>query len=169
MLGTMAINGLVTTYEYRKGKKLNSEVLVADSFHTRSDIVVSLSVILSLVVTRLGYPIVDPIIALGIAAAIAKMGIDIVRESSQVLTDMAALDLKLVEKLVMRIENVKGCHAIRTRGPAENIYVDLHVEVLPELSAEEGHAVATKVEQKVKADLKGVADVIVHIEPFQES
>ena len=67
MFGTMCINYLVTRYEYRQGESLRSQVLIADSMHTKSDIYVSLSVIVSLVAIKLGFPIMDPLIALVIS------------------------------------------------------------------------------------------------------
>ena len=60
----MVINYLVTRYEYRQGESLRSHVLIADSMHTNSDIYVSLSVIVSLVAIKFGYPIIDPLISL---------------------------------------------------------------------------------------------------------
>jgi cation diffusion facilitator family transporter len=82
MLGTMCINYLVTRYEYREGKLLKSQVLIADSMHMKSDIYVSLSVIISLVAIELGFPIIDPIVALMISFIILRAGYRIIKESS---------------------------------------------------------------------------------------
>ena len=70
----MCINYLVTRYEYRQGESLRSQVLIADSMHTKSDIYVSLSVIVSLVAIKLGFPLMDPLIALVIAFIIFRAG-----------------------------------------------------------------------------------------------
>ena len=72
MLGTLAVNILVTTWERRAGKRLGSEVLVADASHTLSDVMVSTGVIVSLVVVRLGWQQADGIVALIVAAVILR-------------------------------------------------------------------------------------------------
>lgn len=166
MFVTIAINIAVATYEFRAGKRLNSDFLIADSLHTRSDIFVSLSVIVTLGFIRLGYPIVDPIISLLIGAFIAKAGFDIIKRSSSALTDKAVLDPDGIWQVVLAIPGVKGCHSIRTRGTTDLVYVDLHVEVDPAMPTAEAHDLATNVEERVINQVPGVVDVVVHIEPF---
>jgi cation diffusion facilitator family transporter len=166
MFITIAINIAVATYEYQAGKRLNSDFLIADSMHTRSDIFVSLSVIVTLGFVRLGYPIVDPIISLVIGGFIAKAGFDIIKRSSSALTDKAVLDPEALCQVVLAIPGVKGCHSIRTRGTTDLVYVDLHVEVDPAMPTSQAHDLATSVEEMVIAGIPGVADVVVHIEPF---
>ena len=166
MFITIVINIAVSVYEYRAGRRLNSDFLIADSMHTRSDIFVSLSVIITLAVVRLGYPIVDPIISLVIGVFIAKAGFDIVKRSSSALTDKAVLDPDGICNLVLAIPGVKGCHSIRTRGSIDLVYVDLHVEVDPAMPTADAHELATDVEERVTKHIPGVVDVVVHIEPF---
>lgn len=79
ILGTMLINYLVTKYEYREGMALSSQVLISDSMHTKSDIYVSLSVIVSLIAIKLGFPIMDPVIALVISFVIFRAGYRIIK------------------------------------------------------------------------------------------
>ncbi len=168
MAVTIGVNIAVATYEYRKGKKLNSDFLIADSMHTRSDIFVSLSVIINLVIIKLGYPIFDPIISLVIGGFVAKAGWDIIKRSSQVLTDKVVMDPAIIENVVSGIPGVKACHGIRTRGMHEAVYVDLHALVEPEMHTEDAHALATEIEKIVKKKIPGVVDVVIHIEPFGE-
>lgn len=168
MAVTIGINIAVATYEYRAGKKLGSDFLIADSLHTRSDIFVSLSVIASLIIIKLGYPIFDPIISLVIGVFIAKAGWDIIRRSSQTLTDKMVLDPAIIEKVVLGIRGVKECHSIRTRGMSGTVYVDLHALVDPDMHTEMAHALATEIEESVKKKIDGVVDVVIHIEPFGE-
>ncbi|MDQ1275626.1 MAG: hypothetical protein QG610_1201, partial [Euryarchaeota archaeon] len=85
ILGTMCINYLVTRYEHGQGLALKSQVLIADSQHTKSDIYVSLSVIVSLAAVKLGFPLLDPLIALLISLIIFRIGFRIMKENSEVL------------------------------------------------------------------------------------
>ena len=78
MLATIAVNIVVATYERRAGQRLSSEVLLADSMHTRSDVATSITVILALVGTRLGYPLLDPMAALVVVGFIGHAAWEIV-------------------------------------------------------------------------------------------
>lgn len=62
LAATLAINIPVAVYEYRKGKELNSPVLISDSRHTITDVFVTVAVLIGLVFMKMGYTIIDPII-----------------------------------------------------------------------------------------------------------
>jgi cation diffusion facilitator family transporter len=165
MLFTTVINFLVMHYEKKKGISLNSDFLVADSMHTRSDIFASASVIFAFIAIKLGFPIVDVIVAIIIAFLIGKSAIDILRSSSQVLCDRAAMDTKIIRGIVLGIDGVLSCHKIRTRGRKDDIYVDLHVQVKPDMHVDRAHQISSKIEEEIKKQVCGVTDVVVHIEP----
>lgn len=167
MLVTITVNFIVSTYESRRGKTLGSELLVSDSSHTRSDIYVSLSVIASLIAVRLGYPNVDVLVAFIIAGVIGLMALSIFKESSDVLCDASMLERDQIHNLVIRTHGVHDCHAIRTRGRRNEIYLDLHVLVDSDLNVNKAHQIANEVEVTVKSSFPEVADVLVHIEPYE--
>jgi len=169
MVVTIAVNLLVTTYEKRKGEKLNSDVLIADSMHTRSDIYVSISVIVGLIAIRYGFPIVDPLIALIIAGLIVRAAIQIIRSSTGVLCDMAPLDGDLICNIAKKVPGVLECHKIRTRGSFRNCHIDLHIWVDPEMHVDEAHSISHSVADRLKQDIEGVEDVVVHIEPCERT
>lgn len=168
MLVTMAINFAVTTYEYRSGKELNSDVLIADAAHTRSDIYVSLSVILGLVVIKAGYPTIDPIISILVAILILRAGLQIIFSSVSVLCDESRIDPDDICDSIDDIDGVMGCHNIRTRGPQGSIFVDLHIQVDPEMTTYRSHSLAHVVQYRIKESFEGVEEVLVHIEPLEE-
>ena len=165
MLVTIAINYFVASYEKKKGVELCSPFLEADSMHTQTDIYVSLSVLASFVFVELGYPILDPLVAVLIAVLIVKMGYSIVQQSSFVLCDASVLDEKKVHTVVLGVAGVNSCHSIRTRGSKEHVYVDLHIMVDPNLPIEAAHEISHNVEDKIKKSFSGVDDVVVHVEP----
>lgn len=162
---TMIINLLVMLYESRKGKELGSEFLLADARHTKSDIFVSLSVIIGLLLFRAGYTRADAIVGIVIAFLIAKMGYEIIKEASTILVDTVCIDTGLIEKAIMDVEGVRGCHDIRTRGAVKSIFLDLHVCVRPDITLEEAHDIADRVEAMVKERFPDVVDIVVHVEP----
>lgn len=165
MLLTLVVNIIVMSYESRKGKQLGSEFLIADANHTKSDILVSLSVIISLFLTRAGYSYADAVAGIILVFLIARIGFKIIKEASDVLVDKICMDTSAVESVVNNIEGVKGCHDIRTRGSSSYTYLDLHVLVDGEMSTEKSHNIADKVEKKIKDEFSNVVDIVVHIEP----
>ena len=145
VIGTMCVAYLTMKYEHRQGQYLRSQVLIADSIHMKSDIYISFSVILSLVAMKLGFSIIDPIVALIISFIIFKAGYRIIKETSRSLLDMSRIEEKEICELVMKIDKVKGCHKIRTRGSMGDIKVDMHLLVQSGTSLEDAHILSHRV------------------------
>lgn len=165
MLGTLAVNILVTTWERRAGKRLGSEVLIADASHTLSDVLVSIGVIISLVIVRLGWEQADGIVALIVAVVIVRTAWGILRGVLHTLGDAARLPADALAVTAGGVTGVLGCHAVRTRGPESHVYVDLHVQVAPGTTIERGHAIAHEVEDSLRGAYGQITDVVVHLEP----
>jgi len=166
MLITLAVNIYVMRYEYNRGKALTSDILISDSLHTRADIFTSFSVIISLIVTKLGFPLVDPIVTILIALFIGYAAFEIIKQSSDVLCDTAVfLDDQKVKDVVLRIKGVRACHKIRSRGRVDDIHLDLHVQVSRSMHMEDAHQISYQIEEIIKSTIPGVTDVIVHMEP----
>jgi cation diffusion facilitator family transporter len=165
MIATMVINYTVMRWERNKGRMLLSEILVADARHTGSDILNSCSVLVGLAAVQLGYPIVDPLVAVAIAGVIAWTAASVLKETSHSLTDMARLDAEQVRAVVMQTKGVLDCHRVRTRGLPHHIFVDLSVHVAATMTVGESHALAHEVERSIKQRFAGVAEAIVHVEP----
>src|SRR5262245_49922151 len=89
MVATIISNIFITVYERREGRRLQSAFLIADAEHTRSDVLVSLSVLAGLVLIRFGYVWLDPIISLGVAVVIAWRGYRIFKGAVPMLFDAA--------------------------------------------------------------------------------
>ncbi|AYO29492.1 MAG: hypothetical protein PWR06_2034 [Thermoanaerobacteraceae bacterium] len=167
MIFTIAVNIFVVVYESRQGKKLHSDILVSDAMHTTSDIYVSLSVILSLIAVRLGYPILDAIISFVIAALIIKAAVEILISSSKVLCDAAVVDPEEVISVVSGVDGVLNCHKVRTRGREDDFSMDLHILVNPDMTVEESHKLHHSIEEAVKKKFAGVHYIEIHIEPYK--
>ncbi|MDP2938563.1 MAG: cation diffusion facilitator family transporter [Candidatus Omnitrophota bacterium] len=166
MIVTMLINIFVMRYEFRCGKRLNSDILVSDSMHTRTDIFTSCAVIIALIASKSGLRFIDPIGSMVIAGFIAYGGIEILQETSRVLCDAAMVDIKKIEKIVMGVEGVAFCHKIRTRGRPDDIHIDLHVQVSNDMHITTAHKLSYKIEDQIKKKIPGVVDVVVHMEPL---
>src|SRR5690606_13765593 len=119
------VNLAVVRYERGEGRRLDSELLMADAMHTKSDVFTSSAVLASLAAVYLGVPILDPIGGLVIAGFIARTGWQVARETSHILADRAALEEVEIRRVVMTVPEVVGCHQIRSRGAADHIFLDL--------------------------------------------
>jgi cation diffusion facilitator family transporter len=165
---TLLINTVVMLYETKRGRELKSDILLADALHTKTDIFVSLSVIISLVAAKTGYPVIDVVVAVVIAFLIAKTGFGILKPAADVLTDTARLSPEEIKGIVCKINGIKGCHGIRTRGKEGAVNVDLHLLVDHEVRIEDAHNLAHIVEDTIKSEFPSVIDVIIHTEPYQK-
>jgi len=166
MLITLAINIFVSKYEYKKGKQLNSDILISDSLHTLSDILTSLSVIIALIASKMGFPLLDIFSSLLIVLFITYAGIKIIKESSEVLCDTAVIETAKIEDIVRSVDEVLDCHKIRTRGRRDDIHMDLHVVVKPDMHMEKAHRISYEIEEKIKKAFPYVTDIVVHMESF---
>lgn len=164
---TLFINIFVCMYEYRIGTKLNSYVLISDSLHTRSDIFVSLGVLVTLVGVKLGFPvIIESIVPIIIPAFIIYSAYGIFRPSIGILVDRVAVDEDYIKEIVFEFNEVRDVHNIRSRGSKSSIYIDMHVMVDPFISVEQSHDLTHKIEKQIQEEINENAQVIVHIEPF---
>ena len=165
MAATLAVNIVVTTWESRAGRRLGSEVLTADSRHTLSDVMVSIGVIISLILTKVGVAKADGVVALLVAVGVAYTAFTIIRRVARTLGDAARLPEDEVANICTAVPGVTSCHSVRTRGSETQIAADLHVRVAPETTVEQGHAIAHTVERALRANYPHLSDVIVHVEP----
>ena len=166
MLATMAVNLGVTIYERRAGARLASEVLLADALHTRSDVLTSLTVIVALAGSALGYPVLDSIAAFVVVGFIgicrlADRAVD-VQHPRRPRHDSRETRCA---RSSCRCPHVIGCHAIRTRGSADFVFLDLHIWMAPETPLDVAHAISHEVKDRLMARLPEIGDAIIHIEP----
>ncbi|HSK47529.1 MAG TPA: cation diffusion facilitator family transporter, partial [Coriobacteriia bacterium] len=175
MIVTLGVNLFITTWERRVGKRLGSEVLIADASHTASDVLVSVGVMISLAIVWIGeatghpeFAKADPIVALLVAVAIIYTAWGVFKQASATLSDTARIDPKDICSAVMATKGVLGCHHVRTRGSAAEVYVDLHVQVDESRTVSDGHRIAEDVERMLVEEFPQVVDAIVHLEPYDE-
>ncbi|NLW22561.1 MAG: cation transporter [Tissierellia bacterium] len=163
---TLIINIVVSTTEYKKGKELNSQILISDSRHTKSDIFISLGVLVTLIGIKLGLPpIIDPMASLVVAAFIIHAGYEIFKETSDVLVDGVAIDPEEIRDIVLGFDEVIDVHKIRSRGNINDLYIDLHIVVDSKLDVESSHKLVHDIEDAIKEKINKNSQVIAHVEP----
>ncbi len=162
---TMFVNVGVVWFERRRGRQLQSDFLLADASHTRSDIYVTGAAFASLVLARTGYGYIDPLLAIGVALLIAWNGYQIVRNTVPVLVDERGVDAQLLRRVVGTVPHVVDVRAVRSRAIASDVlFAEVTISVHGATTVEEAHHIADTVEERIAKEL-GVAEVLVHVEP----
>lgn len=164
---TIGINICVSLYEHEKGKELDSQILISDSLHTKSDVFISSGVLITLICIKLGLPnFIDSLTSLVVSGFIFHAAYKIYKDNSGVLLDTAVIDNNDVINIVMSFESVKDIHKIRSRGSKNDIYIDMHIMTEPNLSVEQSHKLIHQVEDKMRIDINENIQVFAHLEPF---
>lgn len=164
---TVCINIFVTIYERKKGEEYKSFILISDSIHTKSDIFISVGVLLSLIGIKLGLPqIIDPIISIVISLFILKASYEIFKESIGILLDRAAVGEEKITEILNSFDEIKNIHKIRSRGSANDIYVDMHIMIDANTTTEEAHSLSHNIEKEIKNKINPNCQVIIHVEPY---
>lgn len=168
-LGLMSLSLLagiaITRYESLAGRRLGSDLLIADAAHTRSDVLTTLAVLVGLVAIRLGYPVADPVATIIVAVLIGHTGWEIVRQTVPVLVDSRAVDPAHIESLAREVQGVRSAYGIRSRGRRGERFAELTIAVDSTLDVAASHAMADAVELRVATSL-GAREVVVHVEPW---
>lgn len=147
--------------------KYNSNMLRANAWHSRTDAISSIIVIVGVAGAMMGWIYLDAIAAIGVAIMVAKIGWDLSWDSLQELVDKG-LEPERVEKIrdtILNVDGVESLHVLRTRMHGGEALADVHIQVDPYISVSEGHYISETVRSEVIHELPEVTDVMVHIDP----
>jgi cation diffusion facilitator family transporter len=153
------------------GKKVNSNMLIANAKNMQGDVLISSAVLVGLVFTHLLHmPILDPITALLVSFWVIWVAIRIFLETNVDLMD-GNVEKEVYEKVFNITESVSGVinpHRMRIRkiGPQKMINIDIEVD--GNIPLIEAHRIAHEVESKIKCTIDDVFDVAIHMEPHGE-
>ena len=166
---TLVINLVVVAVERREGRRLQSELLLADATHTSSDVFATLLVFASFGAARLHIAYADVAASFLIIGLILYAGFRIVKGTLSTLSDERRIPPDQVELAALEDHDVLEAHNVRSRGPDDDIHVDLHILVNPAMPIAAAHAVGHRVERRLRERWPGLTDVVVHVEPALES
>jgi cation diffusion facilitator family transporter len=161
---TLLLNIWVAWFERRRGHALRSQLLLADAEHTQSDVWVTVAVLGGLGLSRLGQTWADPVLALFVAAVVARTGWKVVMHAMPTLLDQAALDSHQIATAAEGVTGVRRAYAIRSRGTGHQRFAELTISVPGEVTVAAAHRVTDAVEEALRRDL-GFHEVVVHVEP----
>jgi len=169
---TLSIIGKEWIYHYtlKVGKQLNSDLIIANAWHSRSDALSSVVVLLALIGAILGFPWLDTVAAIVIAALVGKIGWGLAWNSMQELVETSVPQTKMdeIRAIVTRVEGVKDAHYLRGRFVGPEMVLDLHLQVDPTISVSEGHHIGLCVVSALKKQINHLSDITLHIDAEED-
>ncbi len=168
---SVLVKELLYRYKQRVSRTTGSQAVLADAWHHRSDALSSIPVFVGAggaILAGGRWVLLDPLAALVVAGFIAYVAVGVLRQTLPELLD-AGLDEDAADRLrdvARSASGVRDVEAVRGRRSGLGLLVELHVEVDPQMSVEEGHDVARRVRDTLLASEEHVSDAVIHIEPY---
>ncbi|MDH3841536.1 MAG: cation diffusion facilitator family transporter [Chromatiales bacterium] len=164
---SLALTLALLTYQRYVIRHTGSVAIRADALHYATDVLSNLGVIAALLLAQFGLPIFDPILAIAIAGYILIGAWRIGRDSLDHLMDRELDDAvrEGIKQLALEHTEVRGIHELRTRRAGQTSFIQLHLEMEPQLTLAEAHAIADMVEAQIRAAVPA-SDVIIHQDPW---
>lgn len=164
---------LLFRYTIKEGRRLNSDAVIANAWHHRSDVISSIGTMIGIggaMFFGRKWRILDPIAAVVVSFFIIKAGYDIIKPAINELLE-ASLPKEQTDEIteiIRSVAGVKGLHNLRTRKIGNAIAIDVHVKMDGDLRLTEAHEIASRIEKAIR-DHYGVESMInVHMEPFKK-
>lgn len=167
LVGLISAGIMLVLYRYNKhlSQTLKSGALLAAAKDNLSDALTSVGTVAAILASHLKFPILDRLVALLITLFILKTAYDIFSAATFSLSDgFDAQHLHQYEEAILAIPKVSAVKSQRGRTYGSNVYLDVVVEMHPDLSVYESHEVTEQVEHLLR-DKFGVYDIDVHVEP----
>lgn len=154
-------------YTQHIGKRIHSDLIIANAWHHRSDAASSVVVLIGLLGSLAGFVYLDALAAVVVGLMIIHMGWSYGWNSVKELVDTAVdpQTIATVEQLILQVDGVQKIHQLRSRLMGRDIFIDVHILVAPHISVSEGHFIAQHVHVALMDALERVKDVTVHVDP----
>lgn len=159
-------NEFIYQYTMRAANKIDSDMLRANAWHSRSDMWSSVVVLVGLIGAFVGFPWMDAIAALVVCYMIVKMGVKWGYSAVAELIDegVDAETRKSIKEIITNSEGVQDFHFLRTRKMAGKIVLDVHILVDKYSTASEGHYIAEIVKSNIYHNIENIKDITVHVD-----
>jgi cation diffusion facilitator family transporter len=154
-------------YTMNVAKKLNSSLLRANAWHSRSDAFSSVAVLVGIIGAMLGYPWMDTLAVIVVALIIAKIGWELCTEALRELVDTQVPKHRRdqIEAEILNVTGITGINSLRSRLSGGKIILELSLRVDPHIEVSEGHTIGERVSKALTGQFSDIADVICHIDP----
>ncbi len=162
-----ALNGGISWYLAKSGKKSGSAALEGDAKHLLSDVISTVAVWIGLfIVSITGWSIIDSILAFVVAILIIRMGAGLIFKSSSRLMDDSCRveEARIREVLLKHKSQFLNFHELKTRRSGNLIFCELHLTVDSSISVEEAHVLTDHLEEELRRELPN-SNLTIHVEP----
>ena len=170
---SIALKEALYRYTVFIGRRIKSQLIVANAWHHRSDALSSVAVLLGVTgaLVNPAWHILDAYAALIVSFFIVKVGLDILRKTLREFTDTAPKPEKIKEimQCSLSVEGVMDAHDLRVRTSGGFYQVEIHIVVNGQLTVVEGHRIAKKVERCLVEEMNELDRIIVHVDPAVEN
>lgn len=158
-------------YTLRVARRVNSRLLEANAWHSRSDALSTVVVLVGLVAAQFGAGWMDAVAAIVVGLMVGQVGGRLLWESSQELIDTALpiAQRDRMREIAERVPHVNGVHDLRTRKLGSDVILDLHIVVPPRVTVSEAHEIGNEVSRRLREAFPELADVTFHIDPEDDS
>ena len=169
---SIVVKELLYQFTVRKGKTLNSQVMVANAWHHRSDALSSVGAAIGIggaIWLGQRWTMLDPLASVVVGLMLVKVAWELLKTSMAELTEGSLSEETEQEiiKLICSVPNVQEPHNLRTRRIGNHIASEAHIRMDGSLSLNEAHEQATAVERKLKARFGDKTYVSIHMEPMK--
>ena len=159
-------------YTIKMGRKYNSQAVVANGWHHRSDAFSSIGVLIGIVGAMvLGdkWSVLDPIAAAVVSVFIVKVAIDLVKPCvDELLERSLPNDIEQqIEQIILSVDGVTSPHHLRTRRIGNNYAIEVHIRMDGNLTLHEAHRITSAVEGRLKEQFGEGTHVGIHTEPIK--
>ena len=159
-------NEIVAQFRITTGKAIGSAALVADGAHARVDGFTSLAVLIGVVATAFGYPLIDPIVGLLITIAILFIVKDAtISVFNRMMERIEPEIMSEVEHAPMHVPGVLSVQSARARWLGHRVYADVQIVVDPAMSVRDAQAIADGVAQSLKTHVPSFGEALVKVRP----
>jgi len=155
----------MASYMSKIGEKFNSPAIKADAKHQRVDILTCIAIVVAVVGSQLGFPILDPLVALLIVALILRTAFGVAQDNiNNILGKVPSNEISNdIKAAALSIDGVSGIHNIKINYFGPYATVDIHIEVKSNLNVAKAHEISTKVEKKIINTVNIITSVSSHI------
>lgn len=168
--GTIVIKEWLYRYSMKCGSRLESPALLAVARDHRKDAITSVATLIGVGGAFCGIPIMDPLAAGLTALFIFHIAWETFRSAAHDLMDGQPEEnlLQTITAMAEAVEGVEHVHEIRGRRSGQYLIIDLKLDMDPEMTVKQSHAIATTVKKIIFEQYPNVGDVMIHINPHDE-
>ncbi len=153
-------------YTRRVGLAIRSDLIVANAWHSRTDAFSSVVVLVSTLGAMFGYLWMDALAAVIIAVIIIHIGWAFTWDSVKELIDtgLSPEDTEKLRAVALNVEGVRNVHELRSRKMGQDVLLDVHLVVRPDVSVSEGHQIGVQVVSAMRDTLDNILDINFHVD-----